>query len=124
DCVVIDGGYTLFLDSVIANNPHLAKQSLVCPIRKQCGSELSSHEAKYNSVLGSFRSAIESTFGEIGHLFQRFNGKSVIRVADMDTYTVQFKLPCVLYNMKKFVALGNIQTAEHHTFWMQPSFDF
>ncbi|KAL1931074.1 hypothetical protein VTP01DRAFT_10211 [Rhizomucor pusillus] len=103
DCVVIDGGYALFDDRVLANNPHLGKQNIVVPARKQRGADLTAGDAKYNSVLGSFCSSIESTFGEIGHLFQRFSGKSVVRVGDMNTFTVQFKLACVWRNIKKFV---------------------
>jgi hypothetical protein len=124
DCIVLDGGYTLFLDRVLATNPHLGKRNFVVPVRKQRGLELTTEEAKFNSVLGSFRSSIESTFGEIGHLFQRFNGKTVVRVSEVSTFTVQFKLACVLRNIKKFVAMGNVPTAEQHTYWMQPLFDF
>lgn len=124
DCVVVDGGYTLFLDRILARNSHLGEHNFVAPIRKQRHMELTEDEVKYNTVLGSFRSAIEATFGEIGHLFHRFNGKSVIRVADTETFTVQFKLACILHNLKKFVRMGNIPCAEHHTYWMQPEFDY
>jgi hypothetical protein len=124
DCVVMDGGYTLFLDRILARNGHLGEHNFVAPIRKRRHAELTEDEVKYNAILGSFRSAIEASFGALGHLFHRFNGTSVIRVADIDTFTVQFKLACVLYNVKKFVRMGNIPCAEEHTYWMQHDFDY
>ncbi|KAI9475868.1 MAG: hypothetical protein EXX96DRAFT_453903, partial [Benjaminiella poitrasii] len=65
DCIVLDGGYALFADRILENNPHLERENLVIPIRKQRSLDLTPEEAKYNTVLGSFRSAIESTFGEL-----------------------------------------------------------
>lgn len=124
DCIVIDGGYNLLIDQIISKNTHLGKHNFVCPIRKLRSVDLKPEEAHYNNVLGSFRSAIESTFGEIGHLFERFNGKSVIRVSDIDTFTIQFKLACVLHNVKKFVRLGDVVPSEHHSYRMQPNFDY
>lgn len=124
DCIALDGGYNLFIDRVIDTNPHLGKHNFVFPVRKQRGVDLTTGEAKYNRVFGSFRSMIESTFGDIGTLFERFNGKSVIRVTDMDTFTIQFKLACCLYNIKRFVEAGNVSYTEQHTFWMQPDFDY
>lgn len=124
DCIVLDGGYTPFIDRIIERNPHLGHHNFVFPIRKARGVSLKPEEAHYNSVLGSFRSSIESTFGDIGTLFHRFNGKCVIRVTDMETFTVQFKLACLLRNIKKFVASGCVSNTEHHTFWMQPNFDY
>jgi hypothetical protein len=124
DCVVVDGGYTTFIDRIVANNRHLDRHNFVFPIRKSRGVGLKQEEVNYNSILGSFRSSIEATFGEIGTLFQRFNGKGVIRVTEMETFTVQFKLACLLANIKKFVNIGCVSSSEQHTFWMQPNFDF
>lgn len=124
DCIALDGGYTLFVDRVIDTNPYLGKHNFVLPIRKQRGVSLTVEEAKYNKVFGSFRSMIESTFGDLGALFERFNGKSVIRVTDMATFTVQFKLGCCLYNLKRFVEAGHVSYTEQHTAWMQPGFDY
>lgn len=124
DCVVLDGGYTLFADSIIATNPHLGKHNLVFPIRKQRGIDLTMEETKFNKVIGSFRSMIESTFGDLGSVFHRFNGKSVIRVTDMDAFSVQLKLACCLYNIKKFVNAGEVSPTEQHTLWMQTGFDY
>ena len=126
DVVCVDGGYTLYIDRIVQLNSHLQTESFVTPIRRSRGVNLSVDEIGYNQMLGGFRSAIESRFGELGHLFRRFNGKSVIRVSDDAVFTVQLKLACVLSNMKKFIAMGQLQHnhSEHHTFWMHTGFDY
>jgi hypothetical protein len=124
DVVCMDGGYTLFVDRILQMNPHLQIESFVTPVRRSRGVNLSAEERAYNQQLGGFRSSIESRFGELGHLFHRFNGKSVIRVSDDAVFTVQFKLACVLSNMKKFIAMGPLQHADHNTYWMHRDFDY
>jgi hypothetical protein len=120
----MDGGYNLFIDRITQANPHLVRENFVTPVRKSMGADLDSNEVLYNQLLGGFRSSIESRFGELGHLFHRFNGTSVIRVSDDAIFTVQLKLACVLSNMKKFVALGHLDHSPHHAYWMQTSFDY
>lgn len=126
DVMCVDGGYTLYIDRIVQLNPHLHTESFVTPIRKSRGVNLSVDELEYNQMLGGFRSAIESRFGELGHLFRRFNGKSVIRVSEEAVFTMQLKLACVLSNMKKFIAMGQLQHehSEHHTYWMHTGFDY
>ncbi|CDH58940.1 predicted protein [Lichtheimia corymbifera JMRC:FSU:9682] len=124
DCVGLDGGYTLFITSILAGNEHLAKHNFVHPIRRTRNGDLSSDELKYNEVFGSFRSKIEAVFGELGHLCNRFDGKSVIKVGDMDGFELQLKLACLLLNMKRFVSLGQVSPQPHHTSWVQQDFDF
>jgi len=124
DVVCVDGGYTLFINRILHMNPHLQIESFVTPVRRSRGVNLSAEEIAYNQMLGGFRSSIESRFGELGHLFHRFNGKSVIRVSESTVFTVQFKLACVLSNMKKFIALVQLNHREHHTFWMHKDFDY
>jgi hypothetical protein len=124
DAVALDGGYYLYIDRVLEINPHLHRENFVTPIRKSRGVNLSADETIYNQLFGGFRSSIESRFSELGHLFHRFNGKSVIRVPDEAVFTVQFKLACVLSNMKKFVVLSELNHNIHHTFWMQKDFDY
>jgi hypothetical protein len=85
---------------------------------------LSSDEVKYNKVFGSFRSKIESVFGELGSTFERFNNQSVIRTCDGEIFNLQFKLGALLLNIKKFVEVGKIQTQPHHLYWTQTDFDF
>ncbi|KAL1929535.1 hypothetical protein VTP01DRAFT_1673 [Rhizomucor pusillus] len=63
DCVVIDGGYALFVDRVLPNNSYLGKQNFVVRVRKHRGADLTAEDAKYNSVLGSFRFIHRSTHG-------------------------------------------------------------
>ena len=124
DVVCVDGGYTLFINRILHMNPHLQIESFVTPVRRSKGVNLSAEEIAYNQLLGGFRSSIESRFGELGHLFHRFDGKSVIRVSDDAVFTVQLKLACVLSNMKKFIAMGQLQPSDHHTFWMHKDFDY
>jgi hypothetical protein len=122
----VDGGYTLYIDRIVQLNSHLHTESFVTPIRKSRGVNLAVDELEYNQMLGGFRSAIESRFGELGHLFRRFNGKSVIRVSEEAMFTMQLKLACVLSNMKNFIAMGQLQHehSEHHTYWMHTGFDY
>ncbi|KAL1932985.1 hypothetical protein VTP01DRAFT_8663 [Rhizomucor pusillus] len=75
-------------------------------------------------MFGGFWSMIEPAFGEIGHVFERFNSRNVIRVSDMETFALQFKLAAVLLNIKRFVLLGKLEPASHHTLWIQQGFDF
>lgn len=124
DVVALDGGYTLFISRVLELNNHLQAGNFVTPIRKSKGVNLSDEEILYNQLFGGFRSAIESRFGEIGHLFRRFQGNSVIRMSDETAFTLQLKLACVLSNMKNFISKMNIQHTEHHTYWMQSCFDY
>lgn len=124
DCLDLDGGYTLFIPAIVSRNTHLTAKNFVHPIRKSRNTALGQDEERYNRAFGSFRSKIEAVFGEIGHLFSRFNGKSVIRVSDIESFTVQFKLACLLLNIKKFVALGGVTYSNHHTFWLQEGFDY
>lgn len=124
DCVGLDGGYTLFITSILASNEHLAKHNFVHPIRRTRNGDLSSDESKYNEVFGSFRSKIEAVFGELGHLCNRFDGKTVIKVGDIDGFELQLKVACVLLNMKRFVSLGQVSPQPHHTSWVQHDFDF
>jgi hypothetical protein len=79
---------------------------------------------KYNKIFGSFRSKIESVFGELGATFERFNNQSIIRTCDNEIFNLQFKLVSLLLNMKKFVELGKIQNQPHHLYWTQSDFDY
>jgi hypothetical protein len=123
DCVGLDGGYTQHINKVIESSD-LNLGNFCHPIRKSKGIELSSDEMKYNKIFGSFRSKIESVFGELGATFERFNNQSVIRTCDNEIFNLQFKLASLLLNMKKFVELGKIQTQPHHLYWVQSDFDY
>ena len=123
DCVGLDGGYTLHLNKLIESSD-LNLGNFCHPIRKPKGINLTNDEVKFNKLFGSYRSRIESTFGELGSTFQRFNNQAVIRICDGENFNLQLKLASLLLNIKKFVDLGKIQTQPHHLLWMQTEFDY
>jgi hypothetical protein len=123
DRIALDGGYTLFLDQIL-DDTDLTEANFVCPVCKQRGLELSPAETQFNKIFGSFRSQIEAIFGEIGTTFERFNNRMPIRVTEIKHFTLQFKLACLLLNIKKFVTRGNIQHKPVHSLWMTERFDF
>ncbi|ORZ12942.1 hypothetical protein BCR41DRAFT_307541 [Lobosporangium transversale] len=43
---------------------------------------------------------------------------------EMSIFSLQFKLCCLLLNIKRMVALRNITIEPHHSFWMQENFDY
>lgn len=125
DCVVLDGGYTLFINKVIENSSDkLTRKNFLHPIRKNIGIDLSSDELQYNKELGSFRSRIESLFGELIIVFGRFNNKKPVRVTDFDSFNLQLKIAFLLLNIKRFVTMMGIVPLAHHSQWMQNNFDY
>ncbi|KAI7815732.1 hypothetical protein BC939DRAFT_389308, partial [Gamsiella multidivaricata] len=64
DCLALDGGYTLHLEGIIAASDTLTSSNFCYPIRKRKGIELTEEEIRYNAVFGSFRSKVESYFGD------------------------------------------------------------
>ncbi|KAF9993319.1 hypothetical protein BGZ80_010560 [Entomortierella chlamydospora] len=48
----------------------------------------------------------------------------VNRVSEKSTFSLQFKLCCLLLNIKRMVASRNITTELHHGFWMQEEFEY
>ena len=123
DCLALDGGYPLFINQAIANS-HLNDANFCYPVRKQRNIALNEGEVNYNKHFGSFRSKIESTFAEVGNTFERLNNRKYIRVSNVDIFNLQFKLACLLLNIKKFVAWRNISPHAHHSRWLLPNFDF
>ena len=95
DGIILDGGYNLYINRVLETSAHLDRKNFILAIRKSKGVNFSNDEMLYNQMFGGFRSSIESCFAELGHLFHRFNGKTVIRVPNEAMFTVQFKLSCV-----------------------------
>lgn len=45
-------------------------------------------------------------------------------MSDIDTFTIQLKLACLLLNIKRFVSLGGVSSTAIHTFWLQDGFDY
>jgi hypothetical protein len=122
DCMALDGGYTLFVNKV-ANDP-LSKANFCYPIRKQKNAELSAQVKKFNEEFGSFRSSIEHFFGELGRIFEKFNNKRPIITSNAVGFSLQFKVACLLYNIKRFVEIGRIPTQPSHILWMENLFDY
>ncbi|KAF9272347.1 hypothetical protein BGZ68_002498 [Mortierella alpina] len=75
-------------------------------------------------MFGSFRSKMESYFGDMQTTFTKFSHTVVNRVTEKTTFSLQFKLCCLLLNIKRMVALRNITTEVHHSFWLQDDFDY
>jgi hypothetical protein len=124
DCIALDGGYTQFISQLLHDAPALSDKNFCCPIRKSAGVSLTSSEALYNEMFGSFRSSIESKFGELVSTFCKFGNGSPIRVNNIDTFVVQFQLACLLLNIKDFVHMLNMPLRPHHSLWEQTGFDF
>ncbi|KAJ2426140.1 hypothetical protein GGF41_002168 [Coemansia sp. RSA 2531] len=125
DCVVLDGGYPQsVLEDMVENTDDFKLSNFCIPIRKPRGANLTANELDYNKRLGSFRSMIESTFGDLGNMFKRLSNKDVVRIAGPKLYNTQMKLCCLLYNMKRMVTACQLPIQHHHTIWMQHEFDF
>ncbi|KAF9137683.1 hypothetical protein BG015_002641 [Linnemannia schmuckeri] len=124
DCVALDGGYNLFIGKLLDSADELQYENFCYPIRKMRGIALTEEEKAYNEIFGSFRSRIEGYFGEMQSTFTKFSHTVVNKVAEKETFGVQYKLACLLMNIKRFVAHRNIPTEQHHTLWLQDGFDY
>lgn len=56
--------------------------------------------------------------------FTKFSHTVVNKVSEKETFGVQYKLACLLMNIKRFVALRSIPTEQHHMLWLQNGFDY
>ncbi|KAF8982176.1 hypothetical protein BGZ46_001658 [Entomortierella lignicola] len=124
DCIALDGGYTQYVEGIIAGSHILKSSDFSCPIRKCKGIALTDSESRYNDMFGSFRSRIESYFGDMQNLFHKFSHTVVNRVSEKSTSSLQFKLCCLLLNIKRMVALRDITAEVHHSFWTQDNFEY
>ncbi|KAI1293446.1 hypothetical protein EDD11_008363 [Mortierella claussenii] len=124
DYVTLDGGYNLFIGKLLDSADELQHENICYPVRKMCGNALTEEEKTYNEIFGSFRSRIESYLGEMQSTFTKFSHMVVNKVSEKETFGVQYKLACLLMSIKRFVALRNIPTEQHHTLWLQDGFDF
>lgn len=129
DVIAMDGGYTLFVNKFIElsrlKNKEFNNHNFVFPIRKDNKIKLTEPEKHFNNVFGSFRSKIENQFSEIGNKFNRFNNNSsVVRMDNIKFYNLQFKIACLLKNIKKFTELYNIPILPHHKLWEAENFEF
>ena len=124
DCVACDGGYPLFIAKYLETSEVLNDSNFCYPIRKARNVELTSQEKEYNKYFGSFRSRIEGTFGELGTTFERFNNKAPIRVTDINTFTLQLKLACLLLNIKTFCKTFAINPEPHNSLWLKELYEY
>ncbi|KAG0302375.1 hypothetical protein BGZ98_007578 [Dissophora globulifera] len=67
---------------------------------------------------------LQEPFRRLQSTFTKFNHTVVNKVAYKEAFGVQYKLACLLMNIKRFTALRNIPTEQHHTFWLQDGFDY
>ncbi|KAI7822365.1 hypothetical protein BC939DRAFT_385445, partial [Gamsiella multidivaricata] len=124
DCIVLDGGYNGFVGQIVDASEELSHGNFSYPVRKTRGIALTDIETQYNKAFGGFRSKIESCFADLQSTFAKFTHNAPVRFADEKTFELQFKLCCLLMNIKKAVASQNIAIQPHHGFWMQDGFDF
>ncbi|KAG0369533.1 hypothetical protein BGZ54_009676 [Gamsiella multidivaricata] len=128
DCNALDGGYNLYINKLLDSSDELQYENFCYPIRKTRGIALTDEEKSYNDIFGSFRSKIEGHFGEMQSTFTKFShtvvNATVNKVAEKDTFGLQYKLACLLLNIKRFAALKDIPTEQHHMFWVQDGFDY
>ncbi|KAG0310251.1 hypothetical protein BGZ99_000554 [Dissophora globulifera] len=75
-------------------------------------------------MFGSFRSTIESYFGDMQSTFSKFCHTTVKRVSDKGIFALQYKLACLLLNIKRMVALRGIDSEPHHNLWTQDDFEY
>ncbi|ORY98257.1 hypothetical protein BCR41DRAFT_415748 [Lobosporangium transversale] len=94
DCVALDGGYSGFVRQIVEPSDALSYENFSYPVRKTRGIAMTDQELHYNKAF------------------------------DAKTFDLQFKLCCLLMNIKRVVSIHNIPTQTHHTFWMQDAFDF
>ncbi|KAI7816178.1 hypothetical protein BC939DRAFT_388461, partial [Gamsiella multidivaricata] len=124
DCNALDGGYNLYINKLLDSSDELQYENFCYPIRKTRGIALTDEEKSYNDIFGSFRSKIEGHFGEMQSTFTKFSHTVVNATAEKDTFGLQYKLACLLLNIKRFAALKDIPTEQHHMFWVQDGFDY
>ncbi|KAI8603155.1 hypothetical protein EDD21DRAFT_285335, partial [Dissophora ornata] len=124
DCIAVDGGYTQHLAGIVNSSELLTGKNITSPIRKPKGIELTVEEKRHNEEFGSFRSTIESYFGDMQSTFTKFSHTVVNRVSDKGIFALQYKLACLLLNIKRMVALRGIDSAPHHNMWMQDEFEY
>ncbi|KAG0006764.1 hypothetical protein BGZ80_005148, partial [Entomortierella chlamydospora] len=124
DCITLDGGYSGFVRQIVEPSDALSYENFSFPVRKTREITMTDQELHYNKAFGGFRSSIEGCFGDMQSTFSKLMHDAPIRFSDAKTFDLQFKLCCLLMNIKKVVSIHNIATQTHHAFWMQDAFDF
>ncbi|KAG0281168.1 hypothetical protein BGZ95_006221 [Linnemannia exigua] len=103
DCVALDGGYSLFIGKLLDSADELQYENFCYPIRKMRGIALTEEKKVYNEIFGSFSSHIDGYFGEMQSTFTKFSRTVVNKVAEKETFGVQYKLACFLMSIKRFL---------------------
>lgn len=128
DCLLLDGGYTNHIENIIEvsdiKGGDITLDNFCFPIRKKPNIDLTNEEINFNDQLAGQRSQIESFFADISNTFQRFKPKTPKRITDPDTYNVQYKLACLLFNINNLCKKCNIESEYIHTKWAEKGFDF
>lgn len=124
DCMALDGGYSQFVQQVVNDSNVINIKNFIYPFRKPKNNTLNMEENRYNSIFGSFRSKIESIFSDLGNSFERLSNKKPIRTDNINIFNLQFKMCCLLLNIKKMEQKGYIIIEEYHKNWMLNNFDF
>jgi hypothetical protein len=123
DCLALDGGYTQYIKTLVEETD-LSTSNFAYPIRKRRLQELTQEESNYNSIFGSFRSQMESLFGDLGHAFEIHNNSKPVLVEKRQTYNLQMRLCLLLLNVKRMVALVGLEADPIHLAWTKDGFDY
>ncbi|KAG0008230.1 hypothetical protein BGZ82_004801, partial [Podila clonocystis] len=124
DCIAVDGGYTQFLKKLVEDSDTLSLRNFAHPYRKKKNHDLTEEESFYNCTFGSFRSQMESLFGDLGATFEKHNNRAPVLVDKKQTYNLQLKLSLLLLNIKKMVVMLKIPTEPIHTAWVRDGFEY
>jgi hypothetical protein len=130
DCILIDGGYPLYLENTIeindAKGMNINIENFCFPFRKEKNVELTDYEQKFNKEVGGMRSRIESFFHDFTILFKKFNKRISASMTESNIYHLQFSLSSVLFNIKNLIEKYDVYLHDHeyYTLWLNEGFDF
>lgn len=130
DVICADGGYNLYIDKFIEKAindgyDEFKTRNFQIPIRKEKNKTLTSKEIILNQKIGSFRSEMENQFQQLTSIFKRFtNNRSSLQLSDIKVYNLQFRIACLLKNIRFFMEKFNIEPDESHKLWYNDDFEF
>lgn len=123
-----DGLYINTLHETVAKflvkNLELEKPNFTFPINKKKKIKLQEDEDKLNRYIGGFGSKIESYFTNLDKKFNRLDTKNKIRVTKLETYNIQLRFCCALFNIKKIVDITKLDILPEYSKWMEKRFDY
>jgi len=67
---------------------------------------------------------MEAEFGDLAATFAKHNNRQPVLVTKVETYNLQLQLCLLLVNIKKMVALLEVETVPMHFAWMRDGFDY